>query len=59
MTQSQYDDLRERLARSRAIRLLPGPTRPEDPREFGRRAAQKVFDRYVESREQREATEKS
>ena len=57
MTRTPDSDLRQELARSRAIRIPPGLTRPEDPREFGRRVARETFERYVQSREGTENTE--
>lgn len=58
MTQTLDNDLRQQLARSRAIRIRPGLNRPDDPREFGRRVAQETFERYVKSRDRTEDTEK-
>ncbi|MYA25207.1 MAG: hypothetical protein F4091_07010 [Acidimicrobiales bacterium] len=58
MTRTPDSDLRQELARSRAIRIRPGLTRPEDPREFGRRVARETFERYVKSRERAEDTDK-
>jgi len=52
------DDLWRELDRSRAIRVQPGLTRPEDPREFGRRAARESFERYVQSRKSTAGTDK-
>lgn len=57
MTRTPDNDLRQELARSRAIRIQPGLTRPEDPGEFGRRVARETFERYVKSREEAEDTE--
>ena len=57
MTRTPDHDLRQELARSRAIRGRPGSSRPDDPREFGRRVAQETFERYVRSRARTEDTE--
>lgn len=51
------DDLQQELARSRAVRMRPDLTKPEDPREFGRRVARETFGRYVKSRDNAEDTE--
>ncbi len=58
MTQTLDNDLRQQLARSRAIRIRPGLNRPDDPREFGRRVAREIFERYVKSRDRTEDAEK-
>lgn len=58
MTRPPDNDLQQELARSRAVRVRPGPNQPEDPREFGRRVAQETFERYVRSRERTEETDK-
>ena len=58
MTRTHDNDLRQELARSRAIRIRPGLTRPEDPREFGRRVARETFERYIQSRDGTEGTDK-
>ncbi len=58
MTRTPDNDIRQELARSRAIRVRPGLNRPEDPREFGRRVAQETFERYVRSRDRTEDIEK-
>ena len=54
MTRTSGDDLRQELSRSRAIGVWPTLTKPEDPREFGRRVARETFERYVTSRDSTE-----
>lgn len=58
MTRTPDNDLRQELARSRAIRVRPGLNRPDDPREFGRRVAQEIFENYVKYRDQTEDIKK-
>lgn len=58
MTSTRDNDLRQELARSQEIRGRPRLTRPDDPREFGRRVARETFERYVNSRDGVEDTEK-
>ena len=58
MANTRNNDLRQELARSQEIRGRPGLPSPEDPREFGRRAARETFERYVNSRDGIEDAEK-
>ena len=44
---TDFDKLIETLRRSRAIGIQPGVPKPEDPREFGRRAAREIFEQYI------------
>ena len=57
MTSTPNDDLQQALARSRAIRINPDLTRPEDPGELGRQFARETFERYLKSRDRTEDTE--